>query len=320
VFKNTRLYHLEDPSAVDAESLEDRLAERLFRPCGPLQTASLGWHPPLGGQAQALTHAGNGCIALCARRQERLLPSAVVAEALEERVADIEEREARDIGRRERRHLREEVLLEMLPRAFTRSHQIGAYLDLVGGWMLVDAAGEKGAEELVDLLRETLGSFRVRPPRPRHAPATVMTRWVATGDPPDGLELGDACELRDPRDERALVRCSGQDLGAEEIATHLRAGKEVAKLALRWQDQLEFLLEEDLSLKHLRFADALIEEALEPEIEDAAARFDAEFAIMALQLRELIAQLNEVFVMTGEDPTTETSRRGDAPGGLHPPR
>jgi recombination associated protein RdgC len=297
VFKNARLYRLEDPSALEADSLENRLAERLFRPCGPLQTATLGWDPPLGGQTQALTHAGNGCIALCARRQERLLPSAVVAEALDERIADIEEREARDVGRRECRHLREEVLMDMLPRAFTRSRQIRAYLDMVSGCLLVDAAGEKGAEQLVDLLRETLGSFRVRPPRPQHAPATVMTRWVAAGDPPDGLELGDACVLRDANDERALVRCTGQDLGGEEIATHLRAGKEVVKLAVRWREQLEFHLEEDLSLKRLRFADALLEEALEPDLEDEAARFDAEFAIMVLQLRGLIAHLDEVFAM-----------------------
>ncbi|MCG6859769.1 MAG: recombination-associated protein RdgC [Chromatiaceae bacterium] len=300
MFKNARLFRLEEPSAVDAEDLENRLSERRFHPCGPLQTASMGWFPPLGGQTEALTHTGNGCIALCVRRQERLLPSSVVAEALDERVADIEEREARSIGRRERRYLRDEVLMDMLPRAFTRSRQIRAYLDLVGGWMVVDAASEKGAEELVELLRETLGSFRVRPPRPLHEPTALMTQWIATGGTPDGLELGDACELRDRSDERALVRCSGQDLGAEEIATHLRAGKEVAKLAIRWQGHLEFLLQEDLALKRLRFADALLDEALEPDIEDDAARFDAELAIMVLELRALIEQLESVFAMSGE--------------------
>lgn len=297
MFKNARLFHLEDPTAIDTDGLEHRLGERRFRPCGALQTASLGWHPPLGGQTQGLVHAGSGCVFLCARRQERLLPSTVVAEALDERVAEIEEREAREVGRRERRHLREEVMVDMLPRAFTRSRQIRAYLDLIGGWMVVDAASEKSAEELVDLLRETLGSLRVRPPRPRHAPTKLMTRWIASGQVPDGLELGDACELRDPQDEKSLVRCSGQDLGGEEIATHLRAGKEVVKIAVRWQEHLELLLQEDLSLKRLRFADALIDEALEPDIEDEAVRFDAEAAIMALQLRALIERLDSLFGM-----------------------
>lgn len=300
MFKNVRLYRLEEASAIDADGLEQRLSARRFHPCGPLQVASLGWYPPLGEQTQALSHAGNGCIALCARRQERLLPAAVVGEALDERVTDLEEREARTVGRRERRQLREEVLLDMLPRAFTRSLRIHAYLDLVAGWMLVDAAGEKGTEELVGLLRETLGSFRVRPPRPKNPPTALMTRWVATGELPAGLMLGDVCELRDARNERALARCSGQDLGAEEIATHLRAGKEVVKLALQWREQLEFLLQEDLSLRRLRFAEALLEEARELDIENEAARFDAEFAIMVLQLRELIEQLDQLFELAGE--------------------
>lgn len=300
MFKNARLYRLEDPSAINAERLEEQLAERQFRPCGPLQTASLGWHPPVGGQTRAFTHAANGCIALCARRQERLLPPTVVAEALSQRVEDIEAREARDVGRRERRHLRDEVMMDMLPRAFTRSRHLRAYLDLVSGWMVLDAAGEKDAEEMVDLLRETLGSFPVHPPRPRHAPAVLMTRWVSAGETPDGLGLGDACELRDPSDERSLVRCSGQDLGSEEIAIHLRAGKEVVKLAVHWREHLEFLLEEDLCLKRLRFADALLEQAVEPDIEDEGARFDAELTIMVLQLRELIACLDDVFAMTGK--------------------
>jgi len=300
MFKNVRLYRLEDPSAIDAEDLEQRLLERRFCPCGPLQTASLGWHPPLGEQTRALTHAGNGCIAFCARRQERLLPATVVGEALDERVADIEDREARTVGRRERRQLREEVMIEMLPRAFTRSRRIHTYLDLIGGWMLVDAASEKGAEELVAFLRETLGSFRVRPPRPRNDPVAIMTRWVATGDLPDGLALEDMCELRDARDERALVRCSGQDLEAEEIATHLRAGKQVIRLAVRWREHLELVVQEDLSLKRLKFSDALLETAQEPDIEDPRVRFDAEFALMVLQLRTLIEHLEAVFEMVGE--------------------
>lgn len=300
MFKNARLYRLDDPSAIDADGLESRLAERRFRPCGPLETATFGWFPPLGAQTQALIHTGNLCVVLCAKRQERLLPSAVVAEALDERVVEIEDREARNIGRTERRHLREEVMLDMLPRAFTRSRQMRAYLDLVGGWMVVDAASEKAAEDLLSLLRETLGTFRARPPRPEHSPTALMTQWVTAGETPEGLELEDECELRDPRDERSLVRCRGQDLAGEEISTHLRAGKEVVKLALNWREHLSFLLQEDLSLKRLRFADELIEDAVESDIEDEAVRFDAEFAIMTLQLRELIERLDGVFAMAGE--------------------
>ncbi|MEA3278075.1 MAG: recombination-associated protein RdgC [Pseudomonadota bacterium] len=301
MFKNVRIYRLRDPSAIDEEGLEDRLGSRPFRPCGPVETFSLGWCPPLGNQAQSLLHAANGRLLVCARRQERLLPSSVVAEAMDERVAELEEREGLSVGRAERRRLREEVLLDMLPRAFTRSRRICAYLDPLSGWMLVDAASEKAAEELVGLLRETLGSLPVHPPRPERDAAALMTQWVTDGETPGGIELGDECDLRDPRDERAVVRCRGQDLAGEEISTHLRAGKQVVKVALDWKERVSFLLQEDLSLKRLRFADELLEDAVEPGVEDEAARFDAEFAIMSLELRELLERLQSLFEIAGED-------------------
>jgi recombination associated protein RdgC len=299
VFKNARIYRLEDAAAVDLNGLEERLGERRFRPCGPLEVATLGWQPSLGGGTEALAHVVNGCALLCARRQERLLPSSVVAEALDERVAELEDRESRSVGRAERRRLREAVLVEMLPRAFLRSRQVRAYLDTVAGWMVVDAASEKAADELGSLLRESLGSLPVRPPRPERPAVSLLTQWVTEGRVPDGLTLGDECELRDARDERSVVRCRGQDLAGEEISTHLRAGKQVVKLALDWQDRLSFVIQEDLSLKRLRFADSLIEEAVEPEAEDEAARSDAEFAIMALELRELLGHLDSLFGLSG---------------------
>lgn len=260
----------------------------------------MGWSPPLGDQSEVLAHAGSGCLLICARRQERLLPSSVVAESVDERVIEIEEREARSVGRKERRQLREEVLVEMLPRAFTRSRRTQAYLDMDAGWMLVDAASDKAAEELVDLLRETLGSLPVHPPRPAQSPEGLLTLWVTDGAAPEGLELGDECELRDARDEKSVVRCRGQDLAGEEISTHLRAGKQVVKLALDWQERLTFLLQEDLSLKRLRFADELIEEAVDPDLEDDAARFDAEFILMTHELRGLLERLDSLFGLTGD--------------------
>ena len=189
------------------------------------------------------------------------------------------------------------MLLDLLPRAFTRSRRACAYLDRQTGWLLVDAASAKAAEDLVDLLRETLGSLPVHPPRPPRPPELLLTQWVTTGDLPAGLTLGDECELRDAQDEKAVVRCRGHDLAAEEIATHLRAGKQVTKLALDWREGMTFVLQEDLSLKRLRFADELLEEGLDVGLEDEAARLDAEFILMTGELRALLASLEEAFLL-----------------------
>lgn len=302
MFKNLRLFKLDDPAAVDLDHLESQLAARCFRPCGPLETATQGWVPPLGEGAKALTHEAGDCLLVCLRRQERLLPAAVVAETLDEKVAEIEDREARTVGRKERRQLRDEVLLDLLPRAFTRSRRACAYLDRQSGWLLVDAASAKAAEDLVDLLRETLGSLPVHPPRPPQPPELLMTQWVTVGDLPMGLTLGDECELRDASDDKAVVRCRGHDLACEEIATHLRSGKQVTKLALDWREGLTFILQEDLSLKRLRFADDLLEEGLDGDLEDEEARLDAEFILMTGEIRGLLACLEQAFALNEPPP------------------
>ncbi|MGE5155438.1 MAG: recombination-associated protein RdgC [Bdellovibrio bacteriovorus] len=298
MFKNARLFRLGAPFGLDAAGLEAELANRPFRPCGPVETATLGWSSPLGEETAALVHAVGGCLLLCARKQERLLPPSAVAEALEERIGEIESGESRDIGRAERRRLKEQIVNEMLPRAFTRSRRTLLYIDTQSGWLAVDTASERQAEDVVSLLRETLGSLPAKPPAPVRAPGDLLTGWLLTGEAPADFAPADACELRDPQENAGVIRCSGQDLASEEILNHLRAGKRVVKLALEWDQRLGFVLADDLSIKRLRLDTALLEEA--GETEGAAARLDAEFAIMALQLRQLIARLDALFGLDGE--------------------
>ncbi len=307
MFKNARFYRLDGPLDLNVATLEGLLAQRRFRPCGPLETATIGWWPPTGEEGAALVHGVSGCLLMGVRRQERLLPGSVVAEALDERVAEIEGAEVRSVGRAEKRRLREDILTEMMPRAFLRSRRVQAYLDTVAGWLVVDAASDKSAEEVVSLLREMLGSLPAQPPRPNRPVAQLFTLWVEGTDLPQGFELGQDCELRDPEDAQSVVRCRGQDLTGEEIQTHLRAGKQVVKLALEWDEHLSLLLQDDLSIKRLRLAEALVEDALAGDLEDPAARLEAEFALTALEMRGLLARLQEVFDLTGDTPAAPSA-------------
>lgn len=296
MFKNARMYRLGTPFTLGAAELAERLATRRFRPCGPVETATMGWSAPLGDDTSALVHGVGACLLLCMRKQERLLPSAAVAEALDERVAEIEGGEARDVGRAERRRLKDTIVTEMLPRAFTRSRRTLLYVDTQAGWLVADAASEKQAEEALSLLRETLESLPARPPEPQRAPAGILTAWLLEGEAPADFAPARACEMRDLKDTGCIIRATGQDLASEEILNHLRAGKQVVKLALDWDDRLSFVLAEDLSLKRLKVADALLDEIADDD--DVAARLDAEFALLALQVRELIARLVELFAVT----------------------
>jgi len=293
-FRNLQLYRLTENFGLDAEALHEALLERAFKPCGGLDTHSIGWTSPLGKHSDSLAHAANGRMMICQRREDRILPSAVVREALSEKVDQIEQQEARPVGRKEKTRLKDEIIVDLLPRAFTRSSHLFAYIDPQAGWIVVDSATPKKAEEMLSLLRETLGSLKIRPVAVSNAPALVMTRWLE-GGLPHPFTTADECELKEPVENGGIVRGRKLDLTSDEVTSHLEAGKQVTKLGVEWNDRIGCLLCDDLSIKRLRFLDLVMEEAADVEADDAAARFDADFALMAAELSHFIPAVVEAF-------------------------
>jgi len=304
-FKNLQIYRFTQPFELDATTLGQQLEEQAFVPCGSQDTMRSGWVPPLGRHGSEFVHATNGFLMVCARRQEKLLPAAVINEELEQKALEIEAREARQLPRKERRALRDEVYFSLLPRAFVRSSLQFAYISPRDQLLIVDAASAKRAEDLLQDLRDALGSLSVIPLVSKQQPIEVMTRWLSQGSCESGFEPGEECELRDNANVNSVIRCKNQDLAAAEIVNHLKTGMHVSKLALNWQQRLEFVLDEKLVVKRLRFADMVQEQASAIEADDAAAQFDVDFSIMALELSAFIKDLATAF--GGVEPVESSS-------------
>ncbi|MEH6608372.1 MAG: recombination-associated protein RdgC [Halioglobus sp.] len=294
-FKNVRAYRLTQPFTQTPEQLGEQLQQRGFVPCTPSQPMSMGWVPPVGGEEAALVHAADGRFLLKLKREEKLLPSTVVREQLEERVAEIEQQEARKVYRKERLDLKDEIIRDCLPRAFSRSSAVHAYIDIRAKWIFVDSASASRAEELLNLMRDCIGSFPVVLPQVNNAPLTSMTNWLLHSNVPEGFELGMECELRELVEDGGVVRCRGVDLLSEEVETHLHAGKQVARLALHWDERLSLVLAEDLCLRRLKFADELMKENEDLPEDDEDARIDADFALMANAITELQEKVMTLF-------------------------
>ena len=151
-FKNIRAYRLTSPFTLSPEQLGEQLAQRGFEPCAKSQALSLGWTPPLGVEDGELVHAAAGRLLVKLKREEKLLPSSVVRELLEEKISEIEQGQARKVYRKERLNLKDEIIQDCLPRAFTRSTSVYAYIDTRSNWIFVDAASAARAEELARTL------------------------------------------------------------------------------------------------------------------------------------------------------------------------
>jgi len=228
---------------------------------------------------------------VCLQTESRVLPPAVVRENVDARVAEREDAMARPLGRREKARIKEEVTIDLLPRAFTRSKRAYAYLDLSGRWLVVDAATWREAELLTDDLRAMLGSLPIRPLQTESAPHQIMTDWLAHDRFPSDLEPGEEAVFEDPRSEGAEVRCKRQDLRSAEIRGHIKAGKRVRRLAMTWDDRINAVLDSDLSIKRLKFTDGVQNDVDDREAESAQERFDADFVIMADELGRVLPRL-----------------------------
>lgn len=297
-FKNLKIYRFSKPFSIDIEELEIHLNEKSFQPCGSTQASSFGWVPPLGNtqdnNSTQLTHTIGKTTMLCVRQEERILPSSVINDALNEKLDTMQAESGRRPVGKHKQSIKDEVILDLLPRAFTRSKRSYAYLDQDSQFMVVDASSNNKAEELVELLRQSLGSLPVVPLKTKTLPAVLMTNWLKGNDLKDDFLIKDECELQESDDDGAILRCKRQDLSSDEIQMHLDSGKEVTKLAVNWNDTIECILQDDLAIKRLKFSDELLEQASNDGAEDAAAQFDADFNLMTGELARFIPRLIEV--------------------------
>jgi len=238
-------------------------------------------------------------IMVCAQNQDRLLPMSVVRQETAEKVAEIEQRQSRKVYRKERREIQDNVYASLLPRAFTKNQQTYAFISVKDRLLVVDSASASRAEELVNLLRDSLTSFPVGLPQTRTAPADIMTRWLRDKKLATNFSLLEDVVLHNPQDSNNVVRCTSQDLTGDEIAIHLDAGKQVKSLALSWNHVIHCLVNDDLSIKRLQF------EAIEENMEGAedvtpAQKFDQDFALMTLELSGFFNALFDAFGGLGE--------------------
>ena len=290
-FKNLYLFKFENDFTMNAEELHEALSVKPFSPCSATQRESLGWLPPLGKNTTSFTHASNNYILMSMARQERLLPATVIKETLQEKVEAIEEAEGRKVSSREKKEMKEDIEHELLPRAFTRTQKLDAYIDPKNGWLILNSSSAPRAEEFTKLLRKTLGSLPVTLPESETSPAVAMTEWLKSGRLPEPFTLGFECELKNQGDDKGSVSFKQHDLTLDEIQTSLQAGKFASKLAIEWDEKISFVLSEDLQVKKLKFLDVLEEQLQDNDPQSYEEHIDIQFALMTGEVSSMLKDL-----------------------------
>ncbi len=306
-FKNLQIYRLPAPWNISLEALDEQLARRRFVPCGSQDPESRGWLSPVGNDQLVHSIGGQWLIALGV--EQRLLPPSVVRQVADERAEEFAAQQGYKPGRKQMKELREAVQQELMPRAFTRRRKMYAWIDPVGGWLGVDAPSQTRAEDLLEVLRQTLDTLPLSLVRTERSPVAAMADWLAGGEAPGNFTIDQDAELRSVADEKAAVRYVRHALDGEDVRAHLAAGKLPTRLALTFDDRVSFVLTEKTEIKRLNFLD-VVREQLDDKETDAQALFDAGFALMTGELRLLLPAVVEV--LGGELKAAETSSTAGA--------
>ena len=288
-FMNLHPYRLSPEWHITAETLHEQLATKPFKPCGSQDHESRGWVPPFDGGE--LVHAIGLNWLVCMQVEQRILPAAVVQKEADKRAALIEQEQGFKLGRKAMKELREQITQELLPRAFTRIRKTFAWMNVGAGWLVVDAASERKAEDVLELLRHSLDTFPLAMLRTARSPMSAMADWLA-GGAPEGFTLDQDFALQSIAEDGARATFKGHDLEDTHVIEHLEAGRLPIKLALTFDDRISFVLTDRGALKRIDFLDVIRDQVKTDDL-DAEAIFNAELALMAGEFERLLSSVTE---------------------------
>lgn len=287
MFKNALVYRIAQWEQPELAALDEKLAAYRFTECGASQAESVGFVEPRGEKHGPMVELVGGQMMLRLVIETKAVPSSAVKNRLESELDKIEA----DTGRRPKgkraKEMKEQIVHELLPRAFSKRSSTNIWIDAKSQLLIIDAASTKKADRIATLLVEVLGGGIVlRLLQTESSPSTAMSQWLKSKEAPAGFSVDRECELKQPDSEKSLVRYARHNLDIDEVGQHIEQGKIPTQLAMTWDNRVSFVLTEAMTLKKIKLLDVVLEG---PAAQDAG--FDTDVAIATGELRQLIPDL-----------------------------
>jgi recombination associated protein RdgC len=289
MFKNALVYNIDQWDPPTQADIERRLDGARFIECSPSQPASVGWVEPRGEKHSALLESVAGQLVLNLCSETRPVPGGVVKEQLNARLDKIETATGRRPKGKAAREIREQVVHELLPRAFPKRSTTAVWIDLEARRVLIGAASAKKADMVATQLVDLFGGLRLTAMQTALSPATAMSAWLSEKQAPAGFSLDRECELKQPDSEKAAVRYARHTLDIDELGEHIKQGKLPTQLAMTWNSRVSFVLTDTLALKKIKLLDVVLESTSPGDGEDGG--FEADVAIATGELQHLLPSL-----------------------------
>ncbi len=290
MFKNALVYRIDQWEPPTQADIERRLEAGRFAECAPSQPEAAGWVEPRGEKHGALLESVGGQLILQLCTERKPVPSGVVKQQLEARLDRLEAETGRRPKGKAKKELKEQVVHELLPRAFPKRASTLVWLDLEARLVMIGATAGKQTDAVVTRLIDLFGGLRLAPLQTALSPATAMAGWLSEKEAPRGFSIDRECELKQPDSEKAAVRYARHTLEIDEVGEHIKQGKLPTQLAMTWNGRVSFVLTDALAIKKIKLLDVVLEQGGQA---DADGGFDADVAITTGELRGLLPDLIE---------------------------
>lgn len=166
--------------SLSAEALEDALSKAEFVPCGVTQQKSSGFVPPREENG-AFVEVVDGQYIVKAMTEVRKVPAQTLNKRTDELADLMEQHTGRKPGKKIRKELKEQALLELLPMAFTSTSSSLVWICPDLGLLITDATGNKADGIITSLVNQVEG-LALSLVQTDMSPAVAMAHWLGTGE------------------------------------------------------------------------------------------------------------------------------------------
>jgi DNA recombination-dependent growth factor C len=257
--KSTAAYRKIEQLAIEMRSQgwSDKPVEKLlFRDPSPTQWQSIGFIDSLSGVDYPLDQANS--VTWCVQIADRVLPSKVRDEHLQKRVADIEGREHRKVSKKEYRELRDEVEVDLLPRAFIRrSYCLVTFMP--NSTFIIWSSSARRCDQMIDQVMSLLDVVTGASPSiasyvdPEVRVGSEILLPLVRNDEHDYVPSYSGVLFKDDAEESArVVRMKNVSMISDNALRLLDDGYEIRELHITDQDEtVEFTLTDSFTFKRI---------------------------------------------------------------------
>lgn len=307
MIRNARIFKAALPQ--NHRTLAEEVGNLPYAPLEPGQVKTQGFIPhPVNGEPVVPFRGG---YAFMLRTDERIIPPSVVSAELDA----LEKREGRKLTRQERIEVKEDIIFRLAKTALYRTRYTPAYFLAEAGYLIIDSAAKKPAQELVGRLVQVMESLETQTIHVSDVARGLSTKLHEELAPEveevEGLDgefagfsrqapfgafsLGDAVKLKRPGASETVtyagVELTGQ---SAEITDQLRHGFRAIELRLHLEET-EFKLCNDFSLKSFSFPENELSEADQEAAEDdPMVRWLADVQLETAAIQQIVDGLVEL--------------------------